>query len=113
MSISLLCNTSPTDPQSSTHHPSNMTSWIPGFGGKSKEEKQADEAKAWHESHLGTGDEFFTHTRSAVEDSGSFKVTDVRPRPKEADRGGSRLVKIAKGKYEKPPQVRKSQHNAF
>ena len=82
-----------------------MTSWIPGFGGKSKEEKQADEAKAWHESHLGTGDEFFTHTRSAVEDSGSFKLTDVRPRPKHADRGGSRLVKIPKGKYEKPPQV--------
>lgn len=86
-----------------------MTSWIPGFGGKSKEEKQADEAKAWHESHLGTGDEFFTHTRSAVEDSGSFKLTDVRPRPKQADRGGSRLVKIPKGKYEKPPQVRDTQ----
>jgi len=84
-----------------------MTSWIPGFGGKSKEEKQADEAKAWHESHLGTGDEFFTHTRSAVEDSGSFKLTDVRPRPKDADRGGSRLVKIPKGKYDKPPQVAK------
>ena len=83
-----------------------MTSWIPGFGcGKSKEEKYADEAKAWHESHLGTGDDFFTHSRSAVEDSGSFKVTEIRPRPKEADRGASRLVKIAKGKYEKPPQV--------
>jgi hypothetical protein len=83
-----------------------MTSWIPGFGGgKSKEEKQAEEAKQWHESHLGTGDEFFTHSRSAVDDTGSFKVSDVRPRPKEADRGGSRLVRIAKGKYEKPPQV--------
>jgi hypothetical protein len=87
-------------------HISNMTSWIPGFGGgKSKEEKQAEEAKEWHESHLGTGDEFFTHSRSAVEDTGSFKVTDVRPRPKEADRGGARLVRIPKGKYEKPPQV--------
>jgi hypothetical protein len=83
-----------------------MTSWIPGFGGgKSKEEKQAEEAKQWHESHLGTGDEFFTHSRSAVDDTGSFKVSDVRPRPKEADRGGSRLVRVAKGKYEKPPQV--------
>jgi hypothetical protein len=83
-----------------------MTSWIPGFGGgKSKEEQQAEQAKEWHESHLGTGDEFFTHSRSAVEDTGSFKVTDVRPRPKEADRGGARLVRIPKGKYEKPPQV--------
>ena len=96
----------------STHYSNKMTSWIPGFG-KSKEEKQADEAKAWHESHLGTGDEFFTHTRSAVEDSGSFKLTDVRPRPKEADRGGSRLIKIPKGKYEKPPQVRGSQYHVF
>jgi hypothetical protein len=97
--------------RSTRYYYRNMTSWIPGFGGKSKKEKQADEAKAWHESHLGTGDEFFTHTRSAVEDSGSFKLTDVRPRPKEADRGGSRLVKIPKGKYEKPPQVSDSQHH--
>jgi len=85
-----------------------MTSWIPGFGGgKSKEEQQAEQAKQWHESHLGTGDEFFTHSRSAVEDTGSFKVTDVRPRPKEPDRGGARLVRIPKGKYEKPPQIAK------
>jgi hypothetical protein len=85
---------------------SNMTSWIPGFGGgKSKEEQQAEEAKEWHESHLGSGEEFFTHSRSPVADTGSFKVTDVRPRPKEADRGGARLVRMPKGKYEKPPQV--------
>lgn len=84
-----------------------MSSWIPGFGGgKSKEEKQADEAKQWHESHLGTGDEFFTHSRSTGDDTGSFKLTDLRPRPKEADRGGARLVRIPKGKYEKPPQAR-------
>lgn len=86
-----------------------MTSWIPGFGGRSSgvswEQKKEDEAKAWHEGHLGTGDEFFTHSRSAVEDTGVFKVTDVRDRPKEADRGGARLVRIQKGKYEKPPQV--------
>lgn len=86
-----------------------MTSWIPGFGGKSSglswEQKQEQEAKQWHESHLGTGDEFFTHSRSPAEDSGVFKVTDVRPRPKEADRGGARLIRIPKGKYEKPPQV--------
>ncbi|KAL1590017.1 hypothetical protein WHR41_01392 [Cladosporium halotolerans] len=88
-----------------------MTSWIPGFGGKSSglswEQKQEQEAKQWHESHLGTGDEFFTHSRSPAEDSGVFKVTDVRPRPKEADRGGARLIRIPKGKYEKPPQIAK------
>jgi len=55
---------------------------------------------------LGSGDEFFTHSRDPSEDKGVFKLTDVRKRPKQADRGGSRLVRLPKGAYEEPPEVR-------
>lgn len=84
-----------------------MSSWLPSFGGKgqSKEEKQAEEAKAWREGTLGTGDEFFTHSRQPDQDNGTFKLTDVRQRPKQADRGGSRLVRLPKGAYEQPPEL--------
>jgi hypothetical protein len=90
-----------------------MSSWLPSFGGGkgggdsvSWEQKQENEAKQWREGTLGTGDEFFTHSREAGEDTGSFKVTDVRPRPKQADRGASRLVRLPKGYYQEAPVVR-------
>lgn len=84
-----------------------MSSWLPkALGGQSREEKQADEAKAWREGYLGTGDENFKHSREAGEDNGHFKLTEVRQRPKQADRGGSRLVRLPKGHYEEAPQVR-------
>ena len=83
-----------------------MSRWIPGFGGgKSKEEKQAEEVKQWREGTLGTGDEFFTHSRQPDEDNGVFKLSDVRKRPKQADRGCSRLVRLPKGAYSEPPEV--------
>lgn len=84
-----------------------MSSWLPSFGrGQSREQKQAEEAKAWREGTLGTGDEFFTHSRQPDQDNGIFKLTDVRKRPKQADRGGSRLVRLPKGAYEQPPEVK-------
>lgn len=83
-----------------------MSSWLPSFaGGKSREQQQADEAKSWRESYLGTGDEHFTHSRDPAEDSGHFKLSEVRQKPKQADRGGSRLVRLPKGHYQEAPQV--------
>ncbi|KAK6440776.1 hypothetical protein LTR95_003000 [Oleoguttula sp. CCFEE 5521] len=82
-----------------------MSSWMPSFGGGGK--GQEEEAKQWREGTLGTGDEFFTHSRDPGEDNGHFKVSDVRPKPKTADRGASRLVRLPKGHYEKPPVIAK------
>jgi len=81
-----------------------MSSWLPSFGG-SGQQGQEEEAKQWREGTLGSGEEFFTHSRDPDQDNGSFKVTDVRKRPKQADRGASRLVRLPKGAYDEPPVV--------
>lgn len=82
-----------------------MSSWLPSFG-RGGGNSQEEEAKQWREGTLGSGEEFFTHSRDPDQDNGSFKVTDVRKRPKQADRGASRLVRLPKGAYDEPPVVR-------
>lgn len=74
------------------------------------QEKQAEDAKQWSEGFLGTGDEGFFHSREATQDEGVFKLSEVRARPKQADRGGSRLVRLPKGNYEQAPQVSPTRH---
>ena len=84
-----------------------MSGWF-NFGGGSAEEQQAEQAKSWKATYLGTGDEGFKHLREAVDDNGVFSLSEVRQKPKQADRGGSRLVRLPKGNYDTAPQVSES-----
>jgi len=71
-----------------------MASWLFGWGkGKGKD------------THLGEGDQGFTHLSEPIPDNGGFALGAVRQRPEQPDRGGSRIVALPKGRYEKPPQV--------
>ncbi|KAK5719090.1 hypothetical protein LTR15_007613 [Elasticomyces elasticus] len=47
----------------------------------------------------------FTHLTDEHPDTGVFRLSDVRPRPGQADRGGSCIMRIPKGRYEDVPSL--------
>ncbi|KAK5129601.1 hypothetical protein LTR08_003032 [Meristemomyces frigidus] len=83
-----------------------MTSWLPSVPWFSKQSKP-EKAQDTNTGLLSDSDPGFTHLSNAGPDKGFFALSDVRERPEKADRGGSRVIALPKGRYEAPPQLAK------